>query len=456
MRIFANFIQILSIIVTIISFVYIVLKVLMDFFYIENDFIKSLVQKFSRHDIIDQGQKSILNKRKKKLIVETGDYIYSRSVEILKRIIPYILINRIFVFLITYGFYIAYNNKKVSLFQSFNEIWNKWDTAHYLFIAQYGYTNINQEKLFIVFYPLYPIFVRIAHIFVHNYFLSGVFVSNIFLLISLYYLYKLVEIEFNDIKMAFTSIKYVLIFPFSFFFSIAYTESLFLALTIMTFYFARKKQWIMAGFIGLLASFTRNQGILLMIPLVFEILYENEIVKHYKNKNIKKLVSDSIKIIISITLVPCGTFLYLLINKVVTGEWFKFLVYQRENWNQNLGFFPENLKNNFMNIFGMDAKLAVGVWVPQILLFFICFSLLIYMTNKIRVSYIAFSFFYIIVTYSPTWLLSGPRYISGMFTLFIMLAFLARKINMREKYIDLIMILLLCFYSIQFCLSNVF
>ena len=62
------------------------------------------------------------------------------------------------------------------------------------------------------------------------------------------------------------------IFPFSFFFGLVYTESLFLLLTVLSFYGFRTRHWLLGGIAGALATATRVNGIL-MLPALAWIAY---------------------------------------------------------------------------------------------------------------------------------------------------------------------------------------
>jgi len=398
-----------------------------------------------------------LVERLKYLNSPVSNFKLYESIDILIKIIPLFLINRGMIFTTNLVFYTLENTDRTISPSYLMEIWGKWDTVNYLSIAKYGYQSIGDDKFLIVFYPLYPLLLNILNRVIGDYFLSGLIVSNIFLFVSLFYIYRLVLIELDEDEIAFNSVKYILIFPFSFFFSVVYTESLFMCLCIMTFYFLRKKSWLLSGLMGFFAVLTRTQGILLLIPIVTEILYEYESFNKNSQTNIsKKEIAVYFQIIIGLLLIPLGAFGYLLINKFISGEWLTFLIYQREHWGQNFGFFAENIKNGFTYIFTMKANMAVNVWIPQIFLFFISFGLLIYTARNMRVSYALFSFAYILMSFSPTWLLSGSRYIMGMFTLFIMLAIFIYKHKYLERYVDFISTMLLCFYCIQFSLSRVF
>jgi hypothetical protein len=62
--------------------------------------------------------------------------------------------------------------------------------------------------------------------------------------------------------------------PFSFFYTIAYTESLFLMLTLLFMISVAERKWLCAGLWGLFAGLARNTGVLLAIIFLFEYLRE--------------------------------------------------------------------------------------------------------------------------------------------------------------------------------------
>jgi len=56
--------------------------------------------------------------------------------------------------------------------------------------------------------------------------------------------------------------------PMAFFFSAVYTESLYLALSLGVFWFARHGRWMWVGVLGALAAATRSTGVLLLLPVL--------------------------------------------------------------------------------------------------------------------------------------------------------------------------------------------
>src|SRR6202011_17894 len=101
--------------------------------------------------------------------------------------------------------------------------------------------------------------------------LAGLVISNLAFLAALAYIYALSKMEFGDESTAFHAIFYIAIFPTAIFFSAVYTESLFLALTVASVYYARRGNYITSGIVGALAALTRVEGVLLVLPLMYEI-----------------------------------------------------------------------------------------------------------------------------------------------------------------------------------------
>ncbi|HUB36110.1 MAG TPA: hypothetical protein VL972_04740, partial [Solirubrobacteraceae bacterium] len=61
--------------------------------------------------------------------------------------------------------------------------------------------------------------------------------------------------------------------PMAFYFSAVYSESLYLALSVGVFLFARRGRWMWVGVLGALAAATRSTGVLLLAPAAMLYLY---------------------------------------------------------------------------------------------------------------------------------------------------------------------------------------
>ncbi len=358
------------------------------------------------------------------------------------------LANRAVVFVIGYLVFLGITDKKAGFLDSFKTIWSRWDGVHYLNLAQNWYRGTGEDRVLIAFYPLYPIAIRIAHLAIPDYFWAAVAVSLVCLVAASYFLQELVRLEVGDGATARDAVKYMLIFPLSFFFAIAYTESLFLLLTVLAFYFCRRDRWLAAGIAGLLAALTRNVGALLVLPLVIELAYGYR----QRGTSLRRTMSRAACVL----LVPVGTGLYLLLNKVVTGDWFKFMEYQKGLWCHDFVFFGANLATMVPRIFEPNVRLAVGTWLSGVAFFFFALLVVILAARALPPSYTIYSVAYLVTAYSVTWLLGGARYIAGMFPLFVGMALMARGHPVRRHVMDLASALGLGFMIAMFIQSAVY
>ncbi len=375
-----------------------------------------------------------------------------RAVRLFFKITLLVVISRLILFLIGYMAIVLFRDESGSFLATLELIWNKWDAGHLLDIAKHGYVKDGEMRFFIVFFPLYPMMVRLFAIITRNYVWAGFLVSNLSLILACFYLFKLVKLD-SDEKTANRAVKFLLIFPQSFFLNIVYTDSLFLAASIICFYYLRKRRWLWAGFYGCLASFTRNFGILLLIPAVMEYMKERQVIQKLRNSEFKAVIQEFFTGGgYGILLIAVGLIAYLAINKAVTGEWFAFLTYQSEHWHNNFGFFGENIKNYVTNCFSWKPSQRLTLWIPEVFGIFLVTGLIFYGFGKIRLSYLAYMLLYVFVCASSTWLISGFRYIISLFPIYILLA-----IGMRNKIADAILtylsILMLGFYTVAFVLD---
>ena len=104
--------------------------------------------------------------------------------------------------------------------------WYRWDTSHYIEIAEYGY---DFDPILSVWPPLYPFLIKLLSYLVEPTILSALIISNFFFFLGLLFLYLLVQKTHNE-EVAKRTLFYTVIFPTSFFFIAGYTESIFLFL----------------------------------------------------------------------------------------------------------------------------------------------------------------------------------------------------------------------------------
>ena len=190
----------------------------------------------------------------------------------------------------------------------------RWDSFFYTDIAKRGYHLTPGDTLSnVVFFPLYPFLIHtIAPFAVGDFILAGWLISIFSLIGAVIIFYKLLR-EFHPTIDPEAPILYLLIFPTAFFLNTVYTESLFLLFSLLTFYYALKGRFGMAGIFGLLAALTRVTGILLFIPILWEF---------YRRYGIRKVFSFSF---LPTLLIPLGTFSFFLYHYFAFGDLFLFL-----------------------------------------------------------------------------------------------------------------------------------
>jgi uncharacterized membrane protein YhaH (DUF805 family) len=225
---------------------------------------------------------------------------------------------------------------KMSLARALRPLAARGDGDWYISIARHGYEQIPFEVGYHrwVFFPLYPLLLRAVSYLTGGYELTGMLLSSLLFFIALVFLYKLTREYGYDDGTAERTIFYLAVFPTSYFFSLPLTESLFLLLTVSSFYAARRERWTWAGIFAALSSATRFIGILMLPTLI--LLYWQ---KYRARPRVNAL---------GILLAPAGLIIYMVYLRYLTGNAFAFKDAQIA-WGRRSGFFLKPLFDYLMN-----------------------------------------------------------------------------------------------------------
>jgi Gpi18-like mannosyltransferase len=314
---------------------------------------------------------------------------------------------------------------------------SRWDSSNYIDIAKNWYVNEGEQRFFIVFFPLYPVLIRLTTFNFEYINLSALLVSNVSSIFAAVYLFKLAKLDFDD-DVAKKAVLYLSIFPTAYFLSAIYTEGLFLALVIASVYYARVEKWPLAGFLSLFAALTRTAGLLLLPTLVVEYLHQRE----WKPRKINVNFFWS-------GLALGGFLIYLGINYQVTGNFFTFMEIERTHWYQY-----------FAPLQGLDrawygaatATFPDNITVGSAQIIFAVFGLLIVITGfllRFRLSYNVYMLLTWLLSVSTAWWISIPRYVLAMFPMFILFGLFARK-RIVNYVIVVVFTVALCFFTVLF------
>lgn len=286
-------------------------------------------------------------------------------------------------------------------------VWGRWDAEHYIGIAADGYSGTEPA-----FFPLYPLLIHLVGRLLGNLLIAGLLISNVASFVSLLYLYKLVEHEYNR-QVAHRAIFYVSIFPTAVFFSAVYTESLFLCLTVASFYFIRQRRWLTAGAIGFFAALTRVEGVLLVVPLAIEAA----LALWAQRGDWRKWPVDTlVKPLVGLAAIPLGLATYMTYLWVLRGDPLYFSHVQI-HWGRALAPPWVSFIHAF-NLIGHGAPQTVADQSLQVAFTLLMLGALVAGFRRVRFSYSAYMALSILVPMSTSSLMSMPRFALVLFPMF--------------------------------------
>jgi len=337
---------------------------------------------------------------------------------------------------IAQGPYLLSSGYSGDALQDIIKISGRFDSGVYLTIVRDGYiynpANIADPSTNVAFFPLYPLLIWLLGSTGLSYKAAAAIISNLCALGFSFMLFKLLSMDFSpsDSKRA---VIYVLIFPVSFFFSAVYTESLFLLLTVSSFYFARKSNWLAAGVLGGLSALARPTGFLLFLPLAFEYLYQ----KRFDLRQVRPNV-------LALLLVPLGVLLFMAYCQAQFGDALAF-AHSTAQRNGQSALSGQTL-NLFKTLFRQDPNDApfpmnyvyLSTALSAIAISFASFKFL-------RKSYAIYAVLFVFAAFGLGRIEGIMRYSAAVFPLFAMLAIAGRNRTVDIAITSLFLVLLSLF-----------
>lgn len=305
-----------------------------------------------------------------------------------------------------------YGARSTGLAVSDFDFWNRWDAEHYLKIAAQGYVPNGHDSILIVFFPLYPALVHYLGFIFRDLLATGLLLSFAASVGAYWFLYRLIRLD-HDHALAWRALILLTVFPTAYFMSAPYTESLFLLTTTACMYAARTCSWKRAGLAGAAATASRIAGITLLPALAVEVWIRKE-------RRIGRLIW--------LGLVPTGLLLYFLINYAVFKNPLYFLDIQKSYWS-NGGAWPWK---PFPEAFG---RLRLGglspddttIFAGRLLALTFGLGLLVAGWKRLRPSELVYGWASLLFVSAGAWLISLPRYVLGIYPLFVVLASYTRR-----------------------------
>ena len=203
----------------------------------------------------------------------------------------------------------------------------KYDAVWYVDIVENGYQAIPNSVTGYAnyaFYPFYPIVVRFVKGLMPDHFTTnqvGILVSNLCALIAGFVSVKAVRTRHPEDEGYFMAFL-IFFAPHTIYFSMTYTEAMFMMCTACFFYFCGRKKFLPASIAAFLAAFTRIAGVFLVFSLLL-FMYEADYGWKFSWKNIvdfiKNILLQPLRLF-EILICPLGIFGYFYYLYRLTGD----------------------------------------------------------------------------------------------------------------------------------------
>ncbi|MDP1688970.1 MAG: glycosyltransferase family 39 protein [bacterium] len=320
-------------------------------------------------------------------------------------------------------------------------IWDRWDSGSYKAIATSAYlltnTKLEDWAFHSHFPPLYPALIYLVSLFGFTIPFSGVLVSFISNILASLMLYKLAFYEFKDKQIAFSSVLFLNLYPTSYFAVSVYSESLFLFLTISSFYYLRKENYFTAGLFAFGSILTRIVGVVL-VPIYFLYFIYN----YYQNRkfNFQLFYLCLLPILAVVIYMGINKFYYddylFFLNEKISFNTTKHLIVPfKESYDDLIATFKfNNYKNQeFMMTRGWNAIFTFSTLL-----------IIILGIKRMRWEYALFSIASLFLFASLSWGISNARYAFAIFPIFMILGSFKNKL-LQGGVMGIFLVMLLYF-----------
>jgi hypothetical protein len=233
---------------------------------------------------------------------------------------------------VRYAAYVSVN--PVASPQGFADAMCVWDCYWYGEVAQHGYQSYPEVLNFggpggianWAFFPLYPMLLAVVgRLLPLNPAALGAIVSPLLTLGAALAAWPLFT---GDRRGYFLFAAFLLCGPFSFYFVTAYSESLFLLLTVLAFVAVKRGDYGAAGIWGALLSATRTVGVLFAFAVLVAIV-ETFVGEKRQWRDLPSSLLRRPDMVFALFAVPAGIFAFTIWLHVATGDSLAFVHIQR-------------------------------------------------------------------------------------------------------------------------------
>jgi hypothetical protein len=303
------------------------------------------------------------------------------------------------------------DNKYLNLFAQF-------DASAYLDIAKNGYNQeFNNNNGNYSYFPLYPILIWLFS-FLVGFGWSAFLISNVLSILGVILFYIVIRQDYDQ-NITCDTLFYFLLFPVSYFLSVMYTESLFLVIIMLMFYYARRNKWLLVGVLGFLGSLTRMPGLVMFFPMLY---------MFYKQYGLKFNWR-----ILYLFLIPLGILSIFIYYFFITGDFFMmFHTFANPSYHFTVAIPGMSLYYTFLELFQQTDMQSIVYMILNIIFGIVFILATIFSFRLKQKEYFIYMVFYSLLIFSHTSVNANIRYYFLAFPAFLLISKIKilRKIQM--------------------------
>ena len=147
--------------------------------------------------------------------------------------------------------------------------WSQFDGPRYEGIARYGYSYRPGHTSNIVWFPLYPLLMRVVHLAIHDFLISGMVITLLAGAVGVCLYWRWLTVRGMEGRTRLFAFGVLALYPYGWYlYGVVHADALFLTLLVAAFVLIEEDHLVWAGIVGALATASRPTGMAAIPALV--------------------------------------------------------------------------------------------------------------------------------------------------------------------------------------------
>lgn len=270
------------------------------------------------------------------------------------------------------------------------------------------------------FMPGYPMLTKVLSYLGLSFDGAAFLLAFVFSIVCFLLFYWLASIWFENNEQAFFATLLFICFPFHYYYSAMYTESIYMTLLLGSLIAIVKKKWMILVLLSSFMVILRANGILMLLPLGLFLWEQNKALRGIRFNS--EVFSKTNLLRISLLILPVLVFTgYCYYQYVHTGDAFAYSTAQQQGWRREL-------------MFPLAGLFRMGTFVGQFNSYYAIFFMLIAIAGakKLPLSFNLIIWLSILLPMAAGNVEGMPRYVSIIFPFMLLVTWWLR--NLRFRY----------------------